>query len=276
MLFALAGLIEALRAAGRTVEDLGDIPAFRWRPDRVHPFAQNTEAVRASALAVAGKVEAAVAAGAFPLVLGGDCTVELGTVAGHVPADDQLGLLYFDLHPDLNTPEAGERRPGALDWMGVAHMLGEAGCVEQLARIAPRYPMLADTNLLLFAWGPGQATEPERAIIARRALAGITVDEVRTAPVQAAEQALRLMETRVDRLLVHFDVDVIDFTDTPLSENTGRNEGLAFEQAFAALGTILQSPRCAALTVTELNPDHGAADGSTVRRFVEALASCLR
>jgi arginase len=74
---------------------------------------------------------------------------------------------------------------------------------------------------------------------------------------------------------VHFDVDVIDFTDAPLSENTGRNQGLPFAAAFAALGVLLRSDRVAALTITELNPDHGAADGATVARFVAALVESL-
>ena len=76
---------------------------------------------------------------------------------------------------------------------------------------------------------------------------------------------------RFDRLLVHFDVDTIDFTDAPLSENTGRNEGLALDAAMEALAVLLASERLSALTVTELNPLHGAEDGATLERFVRAL-----
>ena len=59
------------------------------------------------------------------------------------------------------------------------------------------------------------------------------------------------MASRCERLLVHFDVDVIDFTDVPLSENWGRNQGLPYEQALLALDTLLASPRVAGLTITE-------------------------
>ena len=81
---------------------------------------------------------------------------------------------------------------------------------------------------------------------------------------------------RFDRLLVHFDVDVVDFTDAPLSENTGRNEGLALDAAFAALSVLLSGERLSALTVTELNPLHGAEDGATLvsQRFVDGLVCC--
>jgi arginase len=83
------------------------------------------------------------------------------------------------------------------------------------------------------------------------------------------------MEPRFDRLLVHFDVGTVDFTDLPLSENTGRNEGLPFESAMRALGTLLGSGRLGAVTVTEFNPDHGEKDGSTARALAQGLVDAL-
>ena len=74
---------------------------------------------------------------------------------------------------------------------------------------------------------------------------------------------------------MHFDVDCIDFTDAPLSENTGRNIGLAQDAAFAALAAVLLDSRVSALTITELNPDHGADDGSTLAAFVDRLVAAL-
>ena len=65
---------------------------------------------------------------------------------------------------------------------------------------------------------------------------------------------------------MHFDVDVVDFVDLPLSENTGLNIGMPFAAARAALAVLAADPRVATLTVTEHNPAHGAADGSTTRR----------
>ena len=63
------------------------------------------------------------------------------------------------------------------------------------------------------------------------------------------------------RFLVHFDVDVIDFSDVPLSENTGRGIGVGFDAALAALGVLVAHEALLGLTVTELNPHHGAPDG---------------
>jgi arginase len=270
------GLMQRLAETGLAVRDHGDIaPPWRWRPDRAHPEAQNADAVLRAVRDAAAKIRQAVAAREIPLVLGGDCTIEPGTVAGHLPASERLGLLYFDLHPDLNVPGRGQRRPGCLDWMGVAHMLGEDEAVQSLSHAGARYPMLANDEVFLFAWGTQHATAFEQEVIARRGLDGLTDDEVARDPEGAAAEALDRLGSKVDRFLVHFDVDVIDFTDAPLSEHTGRNQGLAFDTAFRALSRLLASAKFAGITVTELNPDHGEEDGATLRRFAEALVASL-
>ena len=268
-----AGIIAMLTRAGLDVVDLGDGPVWRWQPDRTNRFAQNLDAVVQNAQEVATRVRQAVAAELIPLVIGGDCTIELGTLAGHLPSDDRISLLYFDLHPDLNVPDSV--REGALDWMGMAHVLGEVKAVEALSRMGPRFPLLDDDAVFFFSFGPEQTTRWERDVFERRSLRGIPVDTVASGPEQAAEEALADLEPRTDRLLVHFDVDTVDFTDTPLSENTGRNEGLSFDQAMRALGVLLKSERFSGLTITEVNPAHGDENGATIALFVEALVRVL-
>ena len=206
-------------------------------------------------------------------MLGGDCTVGIGTVAGHVSAGERVGLIYFDTHADLNIPSSVPE--GALDWMGVAHMLGEPGACPELVNAGPVVPLLEPDRVLLFAWGPDQATLHERDAIERRGLSVVPVDDVAADPVRAAARALALMDRRCDRLLVHFDVDVIDFTDVPLSENTGRNQGLSYDQALSALAALLASPRLAGITITELNPDHAEDGTQSIERLAGSLAAGL-
>jgi arginase len=254
----------ALRAAGLLQRppgalDLGDTTLRRWAPDREHRRAQNAAAVAAAA----GEVRDLVArrAGRRALVLGGDCTVELGVVA----AVEGAGLVYFDMHPDLNTPATIPG--GTLDWMGVAHMLGLEGAHLDVAAVA----RLTPDDLVLLAADPEQMTEAERRTIAD--LNTMPMAAVAADPRAAAEQALARLDH--DRLLVHFDVDVVDFVDLPLSENTGHNIGLPFASAQAVLETLLADPRVAALTVTEHNPLHGAPDGSTTAALANALAAVV-
>jgi arginase len=267
-----AGLLAGLRSAGIEAVDHGDSELWRWRPDRERPHAQNLAAVVACAAETSVRVREALAAGELALVLGGDCTVGLGTVAGHAPGEGRLGLVYLDMHGDLNTPDSVP--DGALDWMGVAHMLGEDDAAPELRDFGPQTPLLADDQIVLLAHRRDQSTARELEAIERRRLATIPSSAVADDPAAAAGEALAALAS-CERLAVHFDVDCIDFTDAPLSENTGRNIGLAQDAAFAALAAVLLDSRVSALTISELNPDHGAEDGSTLAAFVDRLVAAL-
>jgi arginase len=268
-----AGLVKSLQRAGLAVDDHGDREVWRWRPDREERRAQNLGTVVEIVGETAARVAEAAVPGAVTLVLGGDCTVGIGSVAGHVASGERVGLVYFDTHSDLNVPDSV--REGALDWMGMAHMLGEPAARPELVEAGGRAPLLTPAQVVLFGWGPEQATEFEREAISRRGLATVPVDEVAADPEAAAARALSLLESRCERLLVHFDVDVVDFTDTPLSENTGRNEGLPFATALRALRPLLASPLLAGLTITELNPDHAEDGAGAIERLASAVAEML-
>jgi arginase len=207
-------------------------------------------------------------------VLGGDCTVGIGTVAGAVAAGEDPRLVYLDLHADLNTPSSVP--DGAFDWTGVAHMLDVDGADDRLASAGPRRPLLRDADLVLLGYGHAQATAHEREVVAAHALQPIGVDQLRADPEAAAHRARDRATDGGRRFLVHFDVDVIDFSDVPLSENTGRGIGVPFDAALAALEVLVADDALLGLTVTELNPHHGAPDGSDVARLAQRLAAALR
>jgi arginase len=264
-----AGLFGALRESGTAVRDLGDLPIRRWRPDRARPEVQNLEAVVEVARLTAARIADSAREGRTTLVLGGDCTVALGTVAGHLAAAERVGLVYLDLHPDLNVPSS--TMAGALDWMGMAHALGVEGAEPALVVFGPRTPLLDGDDVVFLAHGSG--TDAEQDVMARRGLRGITVERTAADPEAAAAEALTAL-AHVERLLVHLDIDVIDFNDLPLSENTGRGEGLSFDSTVRALGVLLADPRLRALSIGEVNPDHDP-DGTAILRFARAIADSL-
>jgi arginase len=266
-----AGLLEFLSARGITVDDCGDVAGFRWRVDKANPRAMNVNAVSRVARATAERVASALAADGAVLVLGGDCTVELGTVSGTLRGTQSVGVVYIDLDTDLNTPDSTQ--DGALDWMGVAHMLGLEGTVPELAALGPRVPMLRPDQVLFFAT---DNVEPfERQVIQELGIAEVRLAAVAADPSSAAEAVVTGWARQFERLLVHLDLDVLDFVDMPLAENTRRNAGLRFDHLMAALRPFLCAPNWAALTVCELNPDHGESDGSTLRTLAGALADVL-
>jgi arginase len=265
-----AGLVERLHEHGLEVRDHGDRERWRWRPDRENRYAQNLDKVVEIVTDTARRVADVAGSGELTLVLGGDCTVGVGTIAGHSADGRRPRVIYFDAHADLNVPASV--RPGTLDWMGMAHMLGEEGACTELVRAGPRAPLLEPDRVVLLGWDEVQSEPHERAAIERLGMEVIPAGEVAADPMAAAARALALLETPGESLLVHFDVDVIDFTDTPLSENWGRNEGITYDAAATALRALLASPRLAGLTVTELNPAHVEAGSGSVQRLVRDMA----
>lgn len=268
-----AGLAEQLRRHGVTVVDHGDIPRWRWRPDRESPRAMNPRPVADAIRAVAEKVARAIGEGHLPLVVGGDCTIELGTVTGALTHVDAPRLLYFDAHPDMNVPDAVT--DGSLDWMGVAHLLALDGALPALAGLGDRQPLLDPSDVVLFANDPRRSTAHERRTIAELGIEHVPQERVLADPLAAADDAVAAVTRDGAAYLVHFDTDVIDFGDLPLAENTDKNVGLSFATAMDCLEELLAGDRLAAVTVTELNPHHGEPDGATVREFVGGLARSL-
>ena len=269
-----AGLVDSLRRRGAAVDDSrGDLAPRPFSVDRDHRYAQNVGGVAQVARALAGEVESVVAGGDLPLVLGGDCTILLGVLAGRVRRQDSTGLVYLDAHPDLNTPETVVQ--GALDWMGMAHVLAEEGAVEELTQLGPRTPLLGWEDVTFFGVVESELSGGERRRIAAHPERFVLATDIAgRAGAAAASVAAELAGAHAG-FIVHFDVDVLDFVDCPIADNAyQRNQGLTLDDALTALRVFAGSPAFAGLVVTEVNPDH-APDPGVLDDFVDGLARAL-
>jgi arginase len=265
-----AGLVERLLGIGLDLVDDGDLPLMLYRsrsPDRRQ---QNLDRVVTVAARVADRVAQTVAAGRVPLVLGGDCTITLGVVAGLLRHHPDVGLLYFDGDVDLSTP--AESQSGILDAMGVAHLLGDGA--PALARVGPRHPMLPAERLLLFGFDPVEVGRDMLAEVSRRGLPAWPVTSIIGRSDQAAAEALAALEQVADPVLVHFDVDAIDSTDFPLANFPHFNLGQPFDSAMTCLARFCGGSKFGGLVVTEVNPDHDA-DGSLLAELVDGITAAL-
>jgi arginase len=271
--FRDAGFPEMLRQEGLAVVDYGDLPVRRWRPDKTNLLAQHWKAVVACIQETETHLSEAVSHGHTSVVIGGNCTIELGVIAANLRKSESLGLIYLDLHADMNIPAS--TADGALDWMGVAHILGLNGAIPELANCGPRYPLLSPANVHLVGFDPDSATEWERSAIHERAIAMSSAIDVAQSPARCADTILSRWATKFERFLVHFDVDVVDFNDLPLAENYSKNKGLSYPDTLALLEVLFKSSKFAGLTLTETNPDHGAEDGSTIQLFAQDLSRLL-
>lgn len=271
--FRDAGFPEMLRKEGLTVVDYGDLLVRRWHPDRSNLLAQHWQAVVTCIQETESRLSEPISQGLIPVVIGGNCTIELGVVAANLRKYASLGLIYLDLHADLNTPESTSE--GALDWMGMAHMLGLPGTLPALVRCGPRYPLLSPADVHLVGFDPACATEWELTAIRDHGIATSITADVAHSPAECVDTILSTWAVRFERLLVHFDVDVVDFNDLSLAENYSKNRGLSYRQTLEVLELFAKSPKFGGLTLAEVNPDHGAEDGSTIQLFAQDLSRLL-
>jgi arginase len=263
-------LVRRLRAGGREVTDSGDGPLQVWHPDREHPLAQNfveaAEAVRVAARMVGSALDE----GRDVLLLGGNCTVALGAMSALVARDAQSALLYVDRHFDLNTPKT--TTDGALDWMGVAGALGLLPDAPDFG--FPRTPLLAPDQLGYVGVDPAAATDWEREQVERLGIRWSSNTALADDPYAEIAAALEWVGAR--RFALHLDVDVLDFIDAPLAENTDcRNHGPSLDAIAAMLSVACAADGFRILSIGELNPTRAAGTPDAIPRFVEALASAL-
>ena len=264
------GLLERLRSLGREVVDAGDGPLQVWAPDRAHPFAQNFEEAAEAIRAATVMVGTALDADSDVLLLGGNCTVALAAMSALVARDPRSALVYVDRHFDLNTPAS--TTDGALDWMGMA-------CAFDLLPDPPKFgfprvPLLAPEQLLYVGADPAPATEWEVQQVESLGLTWRTNDALASDPAGETAAIQSWMQGRPFAL--HLDLDVLDFTDLPLAENTdGRNSGPSLGAVSNVLAEVCANPGCRVLSVGELNPTRAAGTPDAIPRFVEALVAAL-
>lgn len=268
-----AGLLKTLSREGLEVRDHGDLPQQVWRPDRDTPHAQNLPEVIIGLQMLAERVTPILASGDWLLVLGGNCTIALAVAAGLRLLDAGTpGLLYLDRQYDLNTPMSTS--DGALDWMGLAHGLALPGTADPLTDAFGVRPLLQPFQVGWLGVDDDLATAWERQQAARLKIHCKSSAEFASDPVGAVSAILQVLPS--GPLGVHFDVDVLDFTDAPLAENTdGRNSGPTLEAAIQALSVAVSDDRFRALSIGELNPTRSAGDPGALPRFCEALAQSL-
>lgn len=229
------GLPENLRDAGHDVE-VSEV---------LLPPGFHTEVTAGVALMrrTAEEVGAVLEGDRFPLVLSGNCGVALGMSAALGP--ETTGILWFDAHGDLNTPETTPS--GFFDGMGYAMLLGHGW--QQLAATVPGYAPLPSAHAALL--GARDLDSGERALIDRTGMLFLPPATLRG---EASREALVALGRRVEQIYVHVDADVLDPTVLRGNELSVPG-GLDPEEVVAAAGVALREAPLSGLSVGSYDPN---------------------
>jgi len=224
---------------------------------------------------VSEAVAAAVRDGALPLVLSGNCNSAIGTVSGLqiTDPDAPVGVVWFDGHGDCNTPETF--KGGFLDAMGLSTLTGR--CWQALCATVPGFRPLPDEQVVLV--GAHGADRGALGVLAASGMAHVrTTDVIAQGIVTAMGPALDALAGRgVERVYVHFDVDVLDAAWAPANEFAPEG-GLLPHQLAACVGEVMQRFTVAAAAVASYDPMCDREDRvlCAALGFLELIASSGR
>jgi arginase len=249
----IAGLGAALRRMGYDVALEEDIPAPAMETRRSEDkHARYKPQILDVCTRLAKRVKEVVDAGDFPLVLGGDHSIAMGTVAGtaaHYHEKEQsIGLIWFDAHGDMNVPESSPS--GNIHGMPLAHLLGK-GDVD-LKNILGFSPKVKPENVALV--GIRAIDAGERKIIRDSGIHAFTMREIDEHGMAAvARRALEVVNDGTAGFHVSFDVDGCDPTVIPGS-GTLVPGGVSFREAHLLMEYVADNGRLLSLEIVELNP----------------------
>ena len=268
-----AGLLHALKSEGATVVNLSDLSLFPYRDDPQHPRARNAAGVACAVRAAGDEMTRALAEG-FTVVLGGDCTLAVGVVAGARAALEQaVGLVYLDANADLNTPDTSPS--GLLCGMALAMAMGRGP--SEVTTAAGDPPAVRGEHVALL--GYRQLDGSERRALGHLGLALPAEAMKRLGMRVAAALALDAVENDDGPIVVHLDVDLVDASEMPAKEGLTPGAGLTLGEASDLVTALLASPRVVALEVVEYqplrDPDRACARG-LVDLITRAVSRHLR
>jgi arginase len=245
----LAGLHERLRKIGHHVEDAGDVfSPVAETLEVVDPSLRFLDEIVDSCKALADEVETAAKSGRFPLVLGGDHSVAIGTIAGLTRVAQRVGVIWVDAHGDFNTPETSPT--GNIHGMPLSATCGIGA--EALTNLGERTPMLEIEDVALV--GIRDIDPVEARMIVDQGPEAFTVRDIDEMGMkEVVDRALDIATRDADWLHVSFDLDAIDPRWAP-GTGTPVQGGLTLREAHLLLEILADSEMVRSMELVETNP----------------------
>jgi arginase len=249
----LAGLVPELSGLGHKVLETFEVevltPEMTTSGDR---NARYLPVIADACARLADRVEAHMDAGAFPVVLGGDHSVAIGTISGmarhYRKRGLDLGVIWVDAHTDMNTPDSSPS--GNIHGMPLAVLLGHGP--PELVGIAGDRPALKGEYVAVI--GARSVDEGEREMVRKtgvRVYSMSELDDRGTAP--CVREAIEIAGRASAGIHLSFDLDGVDPEHAP-GVGTPVPGGLSLRESHLVCEKLAQTRRLVGMELVELNP----------------------
>ncbi|AZI42019.1 arginase [Deinococcus psychrotolerans] len=241
-----AHLASTLRSLGHTVTDLGDVPVT---------VPETTDKFQDQGLVFLDEILSACSGtyqrlrdldvGTFPISLGGDHSVSMGTVPG-AARGRRTGVIWVDAHADFNTPSSSPS--GNIHGMPVAHLVGLGD--DRLSNIAGGWHVRPEDIVMI---GLRSVDQRERELVAEAGIKTYTMKDVDQLGITRIAQETLERLSHLERLHISFDADALDPTVCP-GVGTPVPGGLSYREGHLLMELFAESGRVTSLDIVEVNP----------------------
>ncbi|MEH7414739.1 arginase [Neobacillus drentensis] len=244
-----AGINERLKPLFDEIHDWGDIPV--GRPEVVidkESNLRNLDLVAEKSALLANKVDETVQSGAFPLVLGGDHSIAIGTLAGVSKHYQNLGVIWYDAHGDLNTAETSPS--GNIHGMPLAVSIGLGHPL--LTEIGGYNPKVKPENIVII--GARSLDDGEKELIREKGIKVYTMHEIdRLGMTKVMEETIAYLKEKTDGIHLSLDLDGLDPSDAP-GVGTPVIGGISYRESHLAMEMLEEAGIITSAEFVEVNP----------------------
>jgi arginase len=249
----VAGLQSRLKQLGRQVEDVGNVavPQAEEQPYG-EKKARYLDEITQTCKGLAEMVRKTLDEDMLPLVLGGDHSIAIGTIAGAAAhfnkSGKRIGVIWLDAHGDMNTPESSPS--GNVHGMPLASIMGYGP--PELIDLAGIKPMVEPRNVVLV--GIRDLDSKERRFAKESGVHVFTMRDIDERGMrQVMAEALRFAGDDTAGIAVSLDMDFVDPSDAP-GVGTPVRGGATYREAHLALEMIADSRSMVSFELVEINP----------------------
>jgi arginase len=269
----IAGLNQAMARLGYDVTDSGNVHVHP--PEAVvqtNAKARYLPEIAAASEELAAMVEKALEEGALPVILGGDHSIAVGSVAGvasfHRRRNQKIGIIWLDAHADSNTPETSPS--GNIHGMPLAALLGYGA--KELTHVAGFAPKVLPENTAII--GARSIDPGERELLKSLNVRVFTMTEMdERGMATILKEAIEIASRNTAGIHLTMDMDFIDPFYAP-GVGTPERGGATYRESHLAMEKVADSGRVLSVELTEVNPLYDTAN-QTAQLAVEMILSAL-